>query len=107
MSNGFSFLFNLLGERKEDGVKGQRFEENEENFKLSVESGKWNWPKTYIRVAGDVQNMYEAGGHEHLVVPVFLMYDCLAVIDHFNADMVKVNESVHSGLRFCQMNAMK
>lgn len=59
------------------------------------------------RVSGGVQNMYEAGGHEHLVVPVFLMCDCLAVIDHFDADMLKVNGSVHSGLMFCQMDAMK
>lgn len=51
--------------------------------------------------------MYEAGGHEQLVVPVFLMCDCLAVIDHSGAEMVKVVKSVHPRLRFYQVDALK
>lgn len=31
--------------------------------------------KTYIRISGGVQNMYEAWGYEHIVISIFLMCD--------------------------------
>lgn len=42
MSNGLIFPCNLLRQKKEDGIKGWSFEDNRDNSKCSVESGKWN-----------------------------------------------------------------
>lgn len=42
MSNGLIFSCNLLRQKKKDGIKGWSFEDNGDNSKHSVESGKRN-----------------------------------------------------------------